>query len=243
LHILFLTDNFPPEVNAPASRTFEHCREWVKAGRRVTVLTCAPNFPGGQVFEGYRNRLWQSEEMEGIRVIRVWTYITANEGFVKRIPFVFELRDIWPEPIKAVGAMGDSPVIRLLERIEMFLYGQAARIVSVTESFKRTLENGFKRVILVTSDYHMLRSWVLLKLLLPGSGIELQRVAVPSVGVASPLGGPRQIAAEMVKLWGNLGDLGDLGFYAATGMRPADWPPAEKLLRFITSRKWARQQR
>ena len=27
--ILFLTDNFPPEVNAPANRTFEHCREWV----------------------------------------------------------------------------------------------------------------------------------------------------------------------------------------------------------------------
>ena len=45
MHILFLTDNFPPEVNAPASRTFEHCREWVKAGHQVTVVTCAPNFP------------------------------------------------------------------------------------------------------------------------------------------------------------------------------------------------------
>ena len=30
MKILFLTDNFPPEVNAPATRTFEHCREWVK---------------------------------------------------------------------------------------------------------------------------------------------------------------------------------------------------------------------
>ena len=95
---------------------------------------------------------------------------------------------------------------------------------------RRILENGFKRVILVTSDYHMLRSWVLLKLLLLGSGVELQRVAVPSVGVASPLGGPRQIAAEMVKLWGNLGEL---GFYAATGIRLADWPPAERLRRFL----------
>jgi len=38
---LFLTDNFPPEVNAPANRTFEHCREWVKAGHQVTVITCA----------------------------------------------------------------------------------------------------------------------------------------------------------------------------------------------------------
>ena len=85
MHILFLTDNFPPEVNAPASRTFEHCREWVRAGQQVTVITCAPNFPKGKVFEGYKNRLWQSEVMESIRVIRVWTFITANEGFVKRI--------------------------------------------------------------------------------------------------------------------------------------------------------------
>jgi glycosyltransferase involved in cell wall biosynthesis len=184
LHILFLTDNFPPESNAPASRTFEHCREWVRAGHQVTVITCAPNFPKGKVFDGYRNRLWQQEQMDGIRVIRVWSYITANEGFVRRIldyqsfmlsatlaapfvcgvdlvvgtspqfftacaaylvsrlkciPFVFELRDMWPESIKAVGAMKDSAVIRFLERIEMFLYRKAARIVTVTHAFRSTL--------------------------------------------------------------------------------------------------------
>ena len=184
VHILFLTDNFPPEFNAPASRTFEHCREWVKAGHQVTIITCAPNFPKGAVYEGYKNRFWQSEEMDGIRVIRVWSYITANEGFIrrildyqsymlsaviaapfvrrvdlvigtspqfftacaaymvsrmKRIPFVFELRDIWPESIKAVGAMKDSAAIRFLERIEMFLYRKADRIVTVTHAFKRSL--------------------------------------------------------------------------------------------------------
>lgn len=184
MHILFLTDNFPPEVNAPSSRTFEHCREWVRVGHTVTVITCAPNFPKGKVFAGYRNRLWQSESMDGIRVIRVWSYIAANEGFLKRIldyqsfmvsailgalfirkvdvvvgtspqfftvcaayavsrlkriSFVFELRDLWPESIKAVGAMQDSAAIRILERIELFLYHQAARIVSVTHSFKKSL--------------------------------------------------------------------------------------------------------
>ncbi len=30
MHILFITDNFPPEVNAPATRTYEHCMEWIK---------------------------------------------------------------------------------------------------------------------------------------------------------------------------------------------------------------------
>ena len=83
--ILFLTDNFPPEVNAPATRTFEHAREWVSKGYGVTVITCAPNFPHGKVYEGYKNKLFSREEKDGIKVIRVWTYITANEGFLKRI--------------------------------------------------------------------------------------------------------------------------------------------------------------
>lgn len=184
MHILFLTDNFPPEVNAPASRTFEHTREWVKAGHRVTVITCVPNFPRGKVFEGYRNHPWQSETIEGVKVIRVWSYVAANDGFLlrvldyisfmvsstigsfliskvdivigtspqfftacaaylvsrfKRIPFVFELRDLWPESIKAVGVMNDSVILRLLERIEKFLYITADAIVAVTHSFKRHL--------------------------------------------------------------------------------------------------------
>jgi glycosyltransferase involved in cell wall biosynthesis len=85
MRILFLTDNFPPEVNAPANRTYEHCREWVKEGVEVTVVTCVPNFPKGKVYDGYKNKLFQKEIIDGIKVIRVWSYITANEGFVKRI--------------------------------------------------------------------------------------------------------------------------------------------------------------
>lgn len=136
------------------------------------------------MFGGYRNRPWQRETMDGIRVIRVWSYITANEGFakrtldymsymatatmaapfvrrvdvvvgtspqfftvcaawvvsgMKRAPFVFELRDLWPESIKAVGAMKEGRAFDALERLEMFLYRKAARIVSVTRSFREIL--------------------------------------------------------------------------------------------------------
>ena len=84
MKILFLTDNFPPEVNAPASRTYDHVREWHKAGHEVTVITCAPNFPKWRVYEGYRNKLYQTEWMDGIKVVRVWSYIAANKGFLKR---------------------------------------------------------------------------------------------------------------------------------------------------------------
>ncbi|MBS4072732.1 MAG: glycosyltransferase family 4 protein [Algoriphagus sp.] len=85
MRILFITDNFPPEINAPANRTYEHCREWVRLGAEVTVITCFPNFPKGKVFDGYKNSWRKEEVIDGIRVIRVWSYISANNGFLKRI--------------------------------------------------------------------------------------------------------------------------------------------------------------
>lgn len=184
MHILFLSDNFPPERNAPATRLYEHALHWVRNGNEVTVLTCAPNFPDGKVYEGYSNRLYSVEEVNGIRVVRVKTYIAANEGFLKRImdymsfgmmafiaglfqkrpdvivatspqlfaalgawllsvvrrrPFVFELRDLWPASIVAVGAMRKSRVINALEKLELFLYRRADSIVSVTQAFKLDL--------------------------------------------------------------------------------------------------------
>ncbi|MEO0731322.1 MAG: glycosyltransferase family 4 protein [Bacteroidota bacterium] len=184
MKLLFLTDNFPPEVNAPATRTYEHCREWVRQGVAVTVITCAPNFPQGKVYDGYRNRLWQRETVDGIEVIRVWSFITANAGFglrildyisyavmaliaslfvrtdlivatspqfftavsgylaglLKRKPWVMEVRDLWPESIRAVGAAeGTERWLDRLEKLELFLYRKAARVVVVTNAFKDNL--------------------------------------------------------------------------------------------------------
>ena len=65
MRILFFTHYYPPEVNAPASRTSEHCRAWVDAGADVTVVTCAPNHPHGKLYPSYRNKLWQSERRDG----------------------------------------------------------------------------------------------------------------------------------------------------------------------------------
>lgn len=183
MRILFLSDNFPPEYNAPATRTFEHCKEWVKCGVDVTVITCAPNFPQGKVYKGYKNKLFQKDIIDGIRVIRVWSYITRNEGifkrtldyvsfaitsffcgiwintdvivatspqfftaisgwalsFFKRKKWVMEVRDIWPESIKAVEAVKNNWIIRFLEKIELFLYKRADKIVVVTDSFRENM--------------------------------------------------------------------------------------------------------
>jgi glycosyltransferase involved in cell wall biosynthesis len=184
MKILFLTDNFPPEVNAPATRTYEHCIEWIKEKDvEITVITCTPNFPHGKVYAGYKNRLFQTENIDGIKVIRVWSYITENRGFTKRVldyfsyavmaffvglfqkydmiiatspqffttwagwglskiqrkPWIFELRDLWPETIKTVGAMKEGKIIEILEKIELALYHSANHVVPVSDAFKTNL--------------------------------------------------------------------------------------------------------
>ena len=85
MRILFLSHYFPPEVNAPAARVYEHCKQWVKMGHEVTVVSCVPHHPMGKAYPGYKNKLVHIEYIEGIKSVKVLTYITANEGFVRRI--------------------------------------------------------------------------------------------------------------------------------------------------------------
>lgn len=55
---------------------------------------------------------------------------------VKRRPFVLEVRDLWPDSIVAVGALPEAHlVVRLLRRLERFLYRRARAVVVVTRSF------------------------------------------------------------------------------------------------------------
>ncbi len=84
MHILFLSHYFVPENNAPAARVHAMAKEWARAGHRVTVLTCAPNVPAGVVYEGYQNRPYQEEWIDGVRTVRVWTYLAANRGRARR---------------------------------------------------------------------------------------------------------------------------------------------------------------
>jgi glycosyltransferase involved in cell wall biosynthesis len=70
-------------------------------------------------------------------------FFTAVTGwFVSRIyrrPFVFEIRDLWPDSIVAMGVMKEGRAIRLIRMIEQFLYTQAELIVTVTSSSRDIL--------------------------------------------------------------------------------------------------------
>ncbi|MFL6445430.1 MAG: glycosyltransferase family 4 protein [Candidatus Sulfotelmatobacter sp.] len=58
-------------------------------------------------------------------------------AFTRQIPFVFEVRDLWPESLAAVGVGGENSLLHhALAAIAGFLYRSADRIVVVTPAFK-----------------------------------------------------------------------------------------------------------
>jgi glycosyltransferase involved in cell wall biosynthesis len=55
----------------------------------------------------------------------------------KRVPFVFEVRDLWPESLAAVGMGGENtPLHRALAKVAGFLYRHSDRIVVVSPAFE-----------------------------------------------------------------------------------------------------------
>ena len=258
MKIVFLTENFPPETNAAATRVYERACYWVKWGHDVTVITCAPNFPRGRLFAGYRNRWHQTEEMSGIHVVRVKTLITPNQGVVlrsldflsfmitgfaaglfqqkpdviaatspqffaavagwalaavRRVPFVFELGDLWPASIAAVGAIHDNVLLRGMEKLELYLYRRSASVVALTGSFKENLI---------------------------GRDIAPGKIAVVINGVDLSRYGPRRRDVELSELW-NLEGCFVVGYIGTHGMahalsnvlETADRLRGEENLRFI----------
>ena len=235
MRILFLSENFPPETNAAATRVHERAIYWVRAGHQVTVITQAPNFPFGRVYDGYRNRWRQVETIDGIRVVRVKTYIAPNQGVIRRsldfvsfmatavpaglreerpdvvaatspqffaavagwmigalrrVPFVFELGDLWPASIAAVGAMRPGLALRLVEKMELFLYRRSAAVVALTGAFKNNLVR---------------------------RNIAPEKIAVVVNGVDIERYGPRERDMALAAEW-NLKDRFTIGYVGTHGM-------------------------
>jgi glycosyltransferase involved in cell wall biosynthesis len=83
--MLFLTQYFPPESNAPANRVYEFAKAWTEMGHQVQVLTGFPNHPNGIIPQSYRRKAFMREELDGIEVIRTLTFAAANKGRLRRM--------------------------------------------------------------------------------------------------------------------------------------------------------------
>jgi glycosyltransferase involved in cell wall biosynthesis len=90
----------------------------------------------------------------------------------KRVPFVFEVRDLWPESLSAVGMGGKNSLMnRALAKLAGFLYGKADRIVVVTPAFKD----------------HLIKHW----------NIAADKISVIENGVETNLFSPRNTDADI----------------------------------------------
>jgi len=180
MKILLITEYFTPEIGAGSTRAYEHSSQWVKNGHNVTVITGFPDYPDGIIPQKYKGYKFLIEYIEGIRVIRTYTFPAPNKGFFRRIlsflsfmissvvqgtiaskkqdiliatsppflvgvsgyviskfknvPFVFEVRDLWPESAIQLGELKNKFVIKFLKKIELYLYHSAKHIVPVAES-------------------------------------------------------------------------------------------------------------
>ena len=82
MKILLLTQWFDPE---PTFKGLAFAKELIKQGHEVEVLTGFPNYPQGKLYDGYKLKLFQKENIEGISVLRVPLYASHDNSAFKRV--------------------------------------------------------------------------------------------------------------------------------------------------------------
>jgi len=84
MHILFINQFFPPEVEPSATKVYEVGSELVRLGHQVKVITGFPNYPTGIRPPEYRGKLVQTEEWGGIQVLRTALFTASTSRFMFR---------------------------------------------------------------------------------------------------------------------------------------------------------------
>ena len=85
MRIMFMAQCYAPENVSAAVLITELATDLVRRGHQVSFVTGAPSYPYGRVFPGYRNRLYQVEWLDDVKVVRTWSYISPLKSFWPRI--------------------------------------------------------------------------------------------------------------------------------------------------------------
>ena len=85
MRITFMAQCYAPEDVSAAVLITELLTDLAQRGHQVTMVTCAPNYPYGRVYSGYRNQAYYTELLDGVRVVRTWSYISPSKTFWRRI--------------------------------------------------------------------------------------------------------------------------------------------------------------
>ncbi|EHI9277792.1 glycosyltransferase family 4 protein [Vibrio vulnificus] len=60
-------------------------------------------------------------------------------AFFKRIPFVVDIQDLWPDTLAATGMVNNTKVLKVVDRVCHLVYWRASKIVVLSPGFKERL--------------------------------------------------------------------------------------------------------
>lgn len=84
MHILFISQYYPPEIGAASNRISYFAQFLAKTGHTVSVLTSAPNYPEGKIYPGFQNRFSVKQE-NGVTVYRTRIFLTPKANTLARL--------------------------------------------------------------------------------------------------------------------------------------------------------------
>jgi sugar O-acyltransferase (sialic acid O-acetyltransferase NeuD family) len=182
MKVLLLTQYYTPE---PVEKFADLARSLAQQGHEVEVLTSFPCYPLGRVYQGFRQRICQTEHVDGYTMIRVpqvadhsrsvfrralyyfsFALSAATIGLFKvhradvilvyqsalptglaawlisrlrRMPYVLDVVDLWPESVTASGMLADRWIVSLIRGVARFVYRGAAHVNVITHGYRENL--------------------------------------------------------------------------------------------------------
>jgi colanic acid biosynthesis glycosyl transferase WcaI len=199
MKVLIITQWYPPE---PALLLQELAQTLQVKRHDVTILTGFPNYPSGNLYPGYRLRLFLRETVAGVSVVRVPLYCGHDRSNLRRalnyisfalfsallgpwliprqdvifvyhppltigipafvlsrwwrVPFIYQIQDMWPEALSAVGAINNPRILNWISRFAKWIYAKADAICVISPGARANLH---KKGV-PGEKIHVISNWV-----------------------------------------------------------------------------------
>ena len=182
MRVLFISQLFDPENSI---KGLEFARRLQSLGHEIEVVTTYPSYPYGKLFDGYRQNPIKIENIDGVRVVRLPTFISHGKSIfkrmmsygsfgivsliysllarkkydvvyayyppvivglvaitlrmVKRMPYIYDIQDMWPEALIATGKIKRGKISEIIEKICKIIYKKSEKIVVQSQGYRREL--------------------------------------------------------------------------------------------------------
>jgi colanic acid biosynthesis glycosyl transferase WcaI len=118
MHVLLLSQIFPPETGSAAAKMEEMAHYLRGQGHQVSVVSQVPCYPAGVVYPGYEGAWFRREARDGLRISRTWSYASPERRRLR--PRLFNYLSFMTTALAGILA-GPRPDIILVYSPPLFL--------------------------------------------------------------------------------------------------------------------------